>query len=167
MSALPALVSVDEYLRTVYEPDCDYVDGVVEERNVGEKSHAKVQRRLTRYLEDNYSAFFAIQETRLQVSKTRFRVPDVCLVAGPEPDEEIFTHPPFLCVEVLSPEDRMSRMLIKIADYLAFGVPYVWVVDPRTRKAWIHTAAGMHEVLDGVLHTENPNIAVPLNDLFV
>jgi hypothetical protein len=33
--ATGALVSVDEYLSTSYDPDCDYVDGVVEERNVG------------------------------------------------------------------------------------------------------------------------------------
>ncbi|HKE23787.1 MAG TPA: hypothetical protein VKB88_15585 [Bryobacteraceae bacterium] len=58
MSALPALVSVDEYLRTVYEPDGDYVDGVVLERNAGEKSHAKVQKRLVRYLEDHLSGVF-------------------------------------------------------------------------------------------------------------
>jgi hypothetical protein len=32
-------VTVAEYLRTVYEPDCDYVDGRVEERNVGEFDH--------------------------------------------------------------------------------------------------------------------------------
>lgn len=27
-------ISVEEYLHTVYRPDCDYVDGVVEERNL-------------------------------------------------------------------------------------------------------------------------------------
>ncbi len=34
--ATGALVSVDEYLRTSYRPDCDYVDGILVERNVGE-----------------------------------------------------------------------------------------------------------------------------------
>jgi hypothetical protein len=34
MSALPSLVSVEEYLHTDYEPDCDFVDGVLVERNV-------------------------------------------------------------------------------------------------------------------------------------
>jgi len=29
-------VSVREYLTTSYRPDCDYVDGRIEERNVGE-----------------------------------------------------------------------------------------------------------------------------------
>jgi Uma2 family endonuclease len=126
MSALPALVSVEEYLRTVYDPDCDYVDGVVVERNVGEKSHGKLQLELAVFLRERrhlWNIFVAV-ETRIQISRTRFRVPDICVIAGPEPDEEIFTQPPFLCIEILSPEDRMSRMQVKIDDYLGFGVKY-------------------------------------------
>ncbi len=168
MSALPALVSIQEYLRTIYHPDCDYVDGAIVERNVGEKSHAKLQQEILFYLRQRRSQWgiFVIQETRVQVSATRFRVPDVCVVAGPEPDEEIFTSPPFLCIEILSPEDRMGRMQAKIDDYLAFGVAYVWVIDPHTRKAWVYTPDLMREVRDGVLCTERPDIAVPLQDLF-
>jgi len=166
MSALPAVVSVDEYLHTAYRPDCDYVDGVIVERNVGEKDHSKLQWQLMRYLEQHYPNFFTIHETRVQISATRFRVPDLCVFAGPEPDEQIFTHPPFLCIEVLSPEDRMSRMQAKIDDYLGFGVSYVWVIDPQTRKAWIYTAEGMREVRDGVLRTAEPEIAVPIGELF-
>ena len=44
------LVPVEEYLRTTYHPDCDYVDGEVLERNVGERDHSKVQRELIYYL---------------------------------------------------------------------------------------------------------------------
>src|SRR5207248_153563 len=98
------------------------------------------------------------QALRVRVSATRYRVPDICVVAGPEPDEQVFTSPPFLCIEVLSPEDRVSRMQQKIDDYLSFGVSCVWVVDPRTRKAWIYTAEGMREVRDGMLRTESPEI---------
>ena len=168
MSALPALVSVEEYLRTAYRPDCDYVDGVLMERNVGEKSHAILQKRMLLYLEQRSTLWgiFVIQETRIQVSPTHFRVPDVCVIAGPEPDEEIFTRPPFLCIEILSPEDRMTRMQTKIDDYLAFGVSYVWVIDPQTRRAWVYTSDLIREVRDGELRTEQPGITVPLRDLF-
>jgi hypothetical protein len=38
------LISLDTYLTTSYEPDVDYVDGVLEERNVGEYDHNIVQR---------------------------------------------------------------------------------------------------------------------------
>ena len=36
-------ISVDEFLHTLYRPDCDYVDGEIVERNIGEKSHGKLQ----------------------------------------------------------------------------------------------------------------------------
>jgi Uma2 family endonuclease len=68
---------------------------------------------------------------------------------------------------VLSPEDRMSRVEQRIDDYLAMGVPYVWVIDPQTRKAYSATAeSGLCEVKTGVLKTENPALAVPLAELF-
>jgi Uma2 family endonuclease len=162
-------IPVEEYRSTVYHPDCDYVDGVLVERNVGEKDHAKLQRALLLYLHGRHREWniFVIQEQRIQISPSRFRVPDICVVAGPEPDEQVFTEPPFLCVEVLSPEDRMSRMQEKIDDYLSFGVAYVWLIDPRTRRAWVHTSGSIREVRDGWLRTESPDIAVPLDELFL
>jgi Uma2 family endonuclease len=57
-------------------------------------------------------------------------------------------------------------MLRKIADCLNYGVRYVWVLDPQTRKAFAHTNSGTHEVTDGVLRTENPAIEVPLSEIF-
>jgi Uma2 family endonuclease len=167
MGATSTLISVNEYLQTVYEPECDYVDGVLEDRNVGEKTHAKVQKRLLLYMEQRHEAWdiFAAPELRVQVGPTRFRIPDVVVTVGPEPEEEILTQPPFLCIEILSPEDRMSRMQAKIKDYLDFGVGYVWVVDPRTRQAWVYTSEGMRDAVEE-LWTENPEIVVPLKEIF-
>ena len=169
MSALPEAVSVYEYLHTIYEPDCDYVDGVLVERNVGEKDHGKLQQEIWFHLRQHQREWgiFPIIEQRVQISLTRYRVPDICVVAGPEPGEQIFTSPPLLCIEILSPEDRMGRMEQKIDDYLKFGVAYVWVIDPQTRQAWIYTSVARREVQDGVLRTENPDIRIALDDLFV
>ena len=44
-----SLVSEDEYLNSVYEPDCEYEDGVLIERNVGEEKHGWLQAALTAY----------------------------------------------------------------------------------------------------------------------
>ena len=162
------LISVSEYLSTSYDPDCDYVDGVVLERNLGEKDHSKLQKKLMLYLgnrEDQWG-IHVFPEQRVQVSHTRFRVPDICVVAGAEPNEQIFTRPPVLCIEILSPEDAMTRMQERIDDYLTFGVPHVWVLDPRTKRAYDYTPAGMREAKDGVLRTERPGIAVPLAEVF-
>ena len=63
----------------------------------------------------------------------------------------------------------MTRSIVqdRIDDYLKFGVLYVWVIDPRNRRAWIYDFEGSREMKDGVLRTENPALAIPLADLFV
>ena len=162
------LVPVSEYLSTDYSPDCEYVDGELEERNMGEKDHGNAQKRLLLYLgnREKQLGIRVFLEQRIQLSPTRFRVPDICVVVGPEPEEQIFTQPPFLCIEILSPEDRMSRMQEKIADYLGFGVRYVWLVNPQSKRAYVYTSEGMTEVKDGVLRTREPEIAVPLEEVF-
>jgi Uma2 family endonuclease len=165
--AVTELVTVEEYLSTAYSPDCDFVDGVLEDRHVGEKDHSRLQARLAAWLlEDEKSLGLGVfTGQRIQVSETRFRLPDVCATIG-EPDEQIFTTPPFLCIEILSPLDQFGRVLAKVSDYLTFGVPYVWVIDPRQRKGTVYTANGSHTPDDGILRTENPAIALPLADLF-
>jgi Uma2 family endonuclease len=162
------LISVSEYLSTSYRPDCDYVDGVIVERNVGEKDNSKLQTRLTMYLGTRAKQWniHIFVEQRVQVRATRFRVPDVCVVLEKEPDEQIFTEPPFICVEVLSKDDTMTQMQERINDYLQFGVSYVWVLDPRTRHAYTFTREGMREASEGVLRTSEPEIVVPLTDIF-
>jgi hypothetical protein len=47
------------------------------------------------------------------------------------------------------------------------GVPCVWILNPYLKKAYVVTAAaGLHEVTDGILRTENPTFEIPLADLF-
>ncbi|HEX4278213.1 MAG TPA: Uma2 family endonuclease [Bryobacteraceae bacterium] len=77
----------------------------------------------------------------------------------------ILREPPFLCIEILSPEDRASRMESKIDDYLAFGVRYVWVIDPRKRSAWSYTSEGKREA-SSVLTTSEPHLALSLDEVF-
>ena len=162
------LVPVEEYLHTSYDPDCDYVDGEVVERNVGEWDHSELQTAIAAYF---YALrkrlqIFTVVEQRVQVSRTRFRVPDICIMAGPKPTEQIFTRPPLVTIEILSKDDRVGYMQEKIDDYLAFGVRYVWVIDPRTRRAWVYTQEGARESKDGILRTENPAIELPLPEIF-
>jgi len=43
------------------------------------------------------------------------------------------------------------------------GVPYVWLIDPATRRAWIHTSDGGREAKDGILTAGQ--IRLPLSDI--
>lgn len=163
-----ALIPVEEYLRTTYDPDCDYVDGEVQERNLGELDHSDLQTEFAHYFRTRRRAWktHAFVEQRVQVAKTRYRIPDVCVVVGEKPRDPIFRTPPFICIEILSPEDRQSRTQARIDDYLNFGVPYVWVVNPENRRAWTYTKLGSLEVTDGVLRTQNPSLEIPLAEIF-
>jgi len=161
-------VSVEEYLKTSYEPDCDYVDGEVQERNVGERDHSKLQGEFFFFFRQRQQQWktFVFLEQRVQISSTRFRVPDICVYMGAEPAEQIFRTPPFICIEILSPEDRMERIQQKIDDYLNFGVRYVWVINPRGRRAWTYSRDGSREIFDGFLRTEGPDFEIPLAEIF-
>jgi len=81
---MSALTPVEEYLRTHYRPDREYVDGVILERNVGENDHAYWQRAFLLYLcaREKQLGIYVIQEQRIQVSPMRFRVPDICVLSG-------------------------------------------------------------------------------------
>jgi Uma2 family endonuclease len=161
-----APIAVEEYLTSVYKPDCDYVDGEVLERNWGELDHSRAHAAVAAYFFARRTGWdlTVLMSVRIQVKPTRFRIPDVCVLLG-DTDEQILTKPPFLCIEILSPEDRWVRVNERISDFLVMGVPYVWVIDPQTKQAYIATAEeGLREATDGILRTENPAFHVPLSE---
>jgi Uma2 family endonuclease len=160
------LVSVEEYLRTSYpDGDREYVDGRVVERNMGEFDHSHWQTRIAFYLLLHYKQYWSGVELRVQVKSTRFRVPDVTLIRGATPGTGVLTVPPLLVVEVLSRDDRAGDLQEKIDDYLAFGIPFVWVVNPRTQRGFIYTSEGMRQPSDGILRADE--IELPLAEIFV
>lgn len=164
--ATGTLISVEKYLSTVYEPECEYVEGEVVDRNVGELDHSAVQTIVTAilYNQRREAGIHVFTEVRVQVAARRFRVPDITVLTKPG-NGRIVREAPFLCIEILSPEDRAGRMQEKIDDYFSFGVRYVWVIDPRNRKGWVYTSEGRIEKT-GVLTTQNPGLRLPLEDLF-
>ena len=165
--ATSTLVSVEEYLKTVYSPDCDYVDGTVEERNLGELDHGWVQGNLVTFFKSRYreTGITAIPELRFQTKPTRFRVPDVVVTRG-KPDEQILTKSPLLCIEILSPEDRIPNINTKIKEYLDFGVPVVWLIEPTERRIWIYRANGMQEAAGESIKLDGTDIEVPFSEIF-
>lgn len=153
--AVGTLVSVEEYLHTSYKPDCDYVDGEVLERNVGEFEHSGSQTEIAHYLRARYPRlrWRVLTEQRVQVRATRFRIPDVCVLAEDAPREKIIRHPPILCIEILSPEDRLVPVTKRLNDYFQMGVPICWIIDPVARLAWVATPGLLAEVTDCILRS--------------
>jgi Uma2 family endonuclease len=160
------LVPVEEYLRTNYDPDCEYVDGQIVERNLGEKTHSRIQGEFIFHLRARVRelGMEVLPEQRVQVSPKSFRIPDVTVLGVS--NERIVSSPPFICIEVLSEDDTMVYMQEKIDDYLRFGVPYVWIINPRNNKGYVVTQTGMVEATSGVLETKDPVISMALSVLF-
>ncbi len=167
VAAPPRFVSIEEYLRTAYRPDCDYVDGVIEERNLGERDHSWIQLKLGSFFLSRFAqtGIIALPEWRFQIRPSRFRVPDLVVVRG-KPEEQILTKQPLLCVEILSPEDTLSRVNTRVQDYLQFGVPVVWVIDPAERKVWIYRPTGMIEATGETLKLDGTEIEVSFSEIF-
>jgi Uma2 family endonuclease len=165
---IATLVAVEEYLSTSYEDgDREYVDGEVLERNLGEIDRSDLQLSAGFYLRLHYKRIaWTGTETRVQVKAKRFRVPDVTVMLGPKPSGRIVKSPPFIVIEIVSPEDRADRMMTKINDYLQFGIPNVWVIDPESKTATAYTQHGIVAVTEGSLRTVDPEIELPLSELF-
>ena len=126
-------VPVEVYLRSSYEPDAEYVDGQIEERPMGEFDHASWQAAILKWFwrHDKEWGVQVLQELRVQVATTRFRVPDVTVLDRSQPKEQIITHPPLAVFEVLSPEDSLQRLKRRLEDYRVMGIAEIWVIDPQ------------------------------------
>ena len=160
-------ISIQEYLSTVYRPDCDYVDGVLEERNLGERDHSWIQGSIVTFFRSRFreTGIAAWPEWRVQVAPAKFRIPDVVVTRG-KPDEKILTQTPVLCIEILSPEDTVSRVNQRIQEYLEFGVPAVWLIDPEERRIWIYRRDGMREAQGESITVEGTSIEIPFSEIF-
>ncbi|HEY5331041.1 MAG TPA: Uma2 family endonuclease [Acidobacteriaceae bacterium] len=168
MEATIALVPVEEYLRTSYEPDIDYVDGHLHDRNVGENNHSNLQGELATILRSHGKAWnvYAYIASRVQVSAKRYRVPDVCVMPRTWKKTPIIHEAPMLCFEVLSTEDTFSRTQVKCRDYLQMGVPEVWIFDPEERTAFILRGETMTAHREGTLRLTGTEVQINLGDLF-
>lgn len=130
--------SLETYLASTFEPDAEYVDGVIEERNVGEYDHNLVQLAIVNWFNQHGKQWGirAIQEQRTQVGGSRVRIPDVLVFDRSTQIEQVFTHPFLVAIEVLSPADSHSRMQEKIEEFRGFGIQNIWFIDPRKRVGW-------------------------------
>jgi Uma2 family endonuclease len=157
--AIAELVTAEHYLRTSFEHDAEFVDGRIVERPLPTWEHSDTQGFLIEVLRPmgRQMGFLAVPEQRVRTGPGRFRVPDVCVVAeapaGPV-GKRIVTTPPYLCVEILSPEDTASETLDKVGEYLHFGMAWVWVVDPVTRTGQIHSSTTVSSVENGRFFTD-------------
>jgi Uma2 family endonuclease len=160
------MTSIEEYLETDYSPDREFVDGTVVERHVGERPHSRAWGNVIFSLCGRTPRLFIWPSQRVRTIPNRCRVPDVC-VTEQEPPTDVFETPPLICIEILSRRDEISDVLEKLEEYAAAGMRYIWVIDPRLKKAFFYDG-GLREVTSGVLVTaDEPIVELPLADMFL
>jgi Uma2 family endonuclease len=161
-------VPLEEYLSTIYEPDCEYDEGLIVERNVGEFEHSFIQIQIGTIFTVNTESWrvFGLTEQRMRISPRKYRIPDVCVLRVGSPREKILTHPPLIAIEIMSPEDSIRRVTAKAAEYLEFGIEHVWVIDPTARVTYRGTAEGLERIPSGELSVPGTPILVHVTELF-
>jgi Uma2 family endonuclease len=157
-----AQVSVEDYLRRTEKPYCEYVDGVLYPKAMPTTTHARLQFLLLMLLQRQ--GIEALPEVTVRLSETKYLVPDV--IAARNIQSPYPTEPVLLCVEILSPTDRLGEMLAKCEQYHTWGVPFCWVVDPEKQTGWQYHLGGEPERIaqGGILRAGE--LSVGLQELF-
>ena len=163
-------ITVEDYLASSFDPDMEYVDGVLVERNVGEPDHSRLQFLIARAfgLLEGTREVRVFVECRVFIAnepgRTRYRVPDVSLARLPIDRAKALMQPPLVVVEVLSPDDRLTEMLDRCQDYVLRGVAHIWVVDPAG-KVFTVDSGGLH-VVTGDLVIPELEATIPFDEIF-
>lgn len=142
-----ALITPEELLRMPDGVDYELVDGKLVERNMGMESSeiaARILILIGIFLRDKRLGrlFGADASYQCFPDPDKVRKPDVSFIRAERllGDRILKGHCPIhpdLVVEVISPGDLAYEVEEKVAEYLAAGVPLVWVVNPPTRTVRI------------------------------
>ena len=162
---IQTLISVEEYLNTSYDPDVEYVDGVLVERNVGDWLHSLVQSNLIVAFTVKYPDVFAFPALRSKTRETRYRIPDVCVLLRP-PQTKYLLDAAFLAIEILSEDDRMTQMMEKLEEYAQKGVPNIWLIDPRLQTMSVYSQGALREIRSDVIATGDPRLELTREEIF-
>jgi Uma2 family endonuclease len=151
MSTLSSVAPVtpEELLKLPDSVKYELVDGKLVERNMGMES-SEIALRLAlligMFLRDHSLGRLFGADASYQCftdAPGKVRKPDVSFIRfdrlpdgrAPKGHSRIA---PDLAVEVVSPGDLSYEIEEKVAEYLAAGVPLVWVVHPPTRTVRVH-----------------------------
>ena len=151
-------VTLEEYLAIQYDDrsEPDYVDGEVVERGLPTKWHGIIQSLLTTLflVLKGRIPLVLMSEVRAQLGPKHFRIIDFAVYLEMPPGDRYVTSPAYVAIEIVSPDDRYSRITRKLEEYRRWGVQHVWLdrsADPeivhirgrRSQPARDFTAAGV------------------------
>lgn len=182
MAITETLLTADEYLRLADNGEpTELVRGRIVPMNMPGFRHGKICTRLVRIL----GRFLDVHDLGHVVGNDA----GVITARGPDtvrgPDVAFYTYErlprganpvgypavtPEVVFEVLSPGDRQSAVLAKVAEYLEAGVRHVCVLDPQRETVTVYSADDPEVILAGEQALALPDILpgfhVPVQELF-
>ncbi|MCC6536794.1 MAG: Uma2 family endonuclease [Bryobacterales bacterium] len=161
----------EEYLRTSFPGvDQEFRDGELVERAMPDTGHSTAQVNFIYFFEalrrQAGLPFYSRPELRHRLRAGRYLIPDVAVYWPERPAAKVPDAPPLIAIEILSPDDRMGDALSKLREYVDWGVPQVWFIDPDARQLAIFDRTGSLRRVPhfGVPHTERRLTASDLFD---
>ena len=120
------------------KPYFELLEGEAVQKASSTKLHSILQFVLAVMLKE--LGFKSRPELTLAIDESWEPTPDVCGIIGPEEDPYP-TRAIAVAIEVLSPDDRFTRVIQKCRKYADWGVQDILVFDPAGREAWCWDAA--------------------------
>lgn len=158
--ASTTLLTVDQYLAKYVnaKQGPEFVRGELFYRSMPKWLHGKIQILIGARLQTVGSAS---SELHLRLSDDVIRIADVAMFAQ-TPDEETPSMPPWVVVEIISPDDKHEDVFEKLREYRAWGVENIWVVEPRLKEFHVFDSRGLTEVKA----FELPGLRIDADELF-
>ncbi len=140
MAATNQLVSLEEYLTSPRFERFEYDAGVVTEKPMPNWKHGTLGGWIVALILKFYPEYVSATEVRSRLRDDRWKLPDVVVALREEVEDDVYaTHPPHLCIEILSEDDTKEKLFEKCRQYHVWGVPYCWIFDPEKELAWQFT----------------------------
>jgi len=147
MATKAFIVTPEQYLATQFEREPELVRGEIAERPSPTFQHGNIQLRMGSRLialQQSYPVFTGV-EVRVRIAPDLYRIPDISMWEGTAPDA-VPTSPPFLVVEISSPDDRLDAMLQKLEEYRVWGVQNIWLIEPELKRIHVYDHGSLREV---------------------
>jgi Uma2 family endonuclease len=167
-SGEPPRMSIEEWAAMPEDEPGELVDGYLVEEEMADYEHETIVSFANAALRGwvvPRGGFVAGSEAKFAVGKEQGRKPDlsVYLPGGSIPPRRgPIRVPPDIVIEVVSPTSLDARRdrIEKVADYAAFGVRWVWLIDPTLRALEILELGNEHRYI-GVCGAVEGSVTIP------
>jgi Uma2 family endonuclease len=167
-TSLTESLTLEDFLKLPYledSPAWEYLDGVAIQKPMPKTRHSILQKRLLAEVDSHTADYTALPELRCTFGG-RSIVPDVAVIAwnrinlneAGEPEDD-FTEAPDWTIEILSPDQKVNRVIDNILHCLKHGSKLGWMLDPDDYSVLMFTDQQEPEVCRGDHHHQLKVIA--------